>query len=134
MIHRRAKSHRVVAWLALLAMGLMLFAPLVSRALESASAMPAMSMADCMDMPGMAPNQADHASGKHHQEAARDPASPSTDACGYCSLLFHSPALAVTVPVLPVALPLTAAALQVRIFRIPALRLPARRSRGPPLA
>jgi len=96
--------------------------------------MPAMSMADCMDIPGMASSQADHASGKHVQDAVPDPASPSTDACGYCSLLFHSPALAATVPVLPAALPLTATALQARVFRISALRLPARRSRGPPLA
>lgn len=133
MLHRRAKRHRIVAWLARLAVGMMLFAPLVSRVLVAFSVMPAMTMAHDMAMPGMVQHQADHASANGNH-APHDPAPPSTDACGYCSLLFHSPALTVTVLVLPQVIPPTAVRWEATALRASALRLPARRSRGPPLA
>lgn len=117
----------------MLAVGLMLFAPLVSRVLVAFSVMPAMTMGHDMAMPGMVQHQADHASGKCNHDAPHDPAPPSTDACGYCSLLFHSPALTVTILVLPPAIPATAAPWESMVLRASALRLPARRSRGPPL-
>jgi hypothetical protein len=134
LIHRRAKLQRLLAGLAMLAMGLMIFVPLLSRALVAFSTIPVMTMADGMVMPGMAPHQANLAFGQRNRGAPHDPAPPSTDACGYCSLLFHSPALAATVPVLPPALPPAATPLQSGAFRVLALRLPAQRSRGPPLA
>lgn len=118
----------------MLAMGLMLFAPLVSRVLVTLSVMPAMTMADDMAMPGMDTSHAHHAPDNCSHGAPHDPAPPSTDACGYCSLLFHSPALAVTVPVLPPALPTATALPQAMVFRAPALERLDRRSRGPPLA
>ncbi|KRE89484.1 hypothetical protein ASG87_03915 [Frateuria sp. Soil773] len=118
----------------MLALGLMLFAPLISRFLVAFSVVPAMTMTDGMAMPGMVQHQADHASGKRNHGAPHDPATPSTDACGYCSLLFHSPALTATVPVLPPALPATTALSQAMAFHAPALRLLDRRSRGPPMA
>ena len=117
----------------MLAIGLMLFAPLVSRILVAMSIMPTMSMADGMAMQGVAESQAHHASDKSNG-APHDPAPPSTDACGYCSLLFHSPAVAVTIPALPLVLPTTSAPLQGVVFRMSALRRLERRSRGPPLA
>ena len=45
----------------MLAMGLMLFAPLVSRVLVALSVMPTMTMAGDMAMPGMAQSHAHHA-------------------------------------------------------------------------
>jgi len=118
----------------MLATGLMLFAPLISRVLVAFSVMPAMTMADCTAMPSMAQHQADHTVGTQGRGAPQNPAPPSTDACGYCSLLFHTPVLAVTVPVLPPVLSPALAPLQARVFSIPAVHLPAQRSRGPPLA
>lgn len=114
----------------MLAVSLLLFAPSVSRVLVAFSPMPAMSMAA-----GVAQHHAVHAPGKCAHDPLHGPALPSTDACGYCSLLFHSPALAATVLVLlPLALPAATAHAQAMAFHAPVLRLLDRRSRGPPLA
>ena len=117
LLHKRAQC-RGVTWLALFALGLILFVPTISRTLASASATTGM-------------NCSMHGGTPHHSHS---PATPLTlDACGYCTLMCHSPALTMgvtlTVPVLLVA------PLAIRGSRqdTPLGVLLEQRSRGPPL-
>lgn len=77
-------------------MGLLMAAPTVSRTLMALSVIPAMQMSGPEMSPAAGPADAD----VHHHGAPRTPAPPTTDACGYCSLMFHSPALATVALVL----------------------------------
>lgn len=132
IVFRKRSRRRLVAWMAIAAMGLLMVLPTVSRSLEALSLVPPMgSMQGAMDMP-MAPDCPAHQAGESHHHGT--PAAPSTDACGYCSLMFHSPALAwATLPLLP-ALPSTPLRAQSVVPDAPTLPPLTRRSRGPPLA
>jgi hypothetical protein len=79
-MRRVAAQRRFVAWLAIAAMALLVFAPDISRYLMAAHAMPALA-ADCPEHAG----HADHG-------ATPDPhAITHGDACGYCTLFGHTP-------------------------------------------
>lgn len=124
MVVRRRPYRRFVAWLASVALGLLMLTPTVSRTLVSMSLVPAMDMAaDC---------SMHHAGG--HAGAPHRPVPPSVDDCGYCTLLYHSPALtwvvAVLTPVVPAVLP----AVSHTAPTAPTLRPLDVRSRAPPRA
>jgi hypothetical protein len=100
---RLKSSRRYVAWLALLAMALIVVMPAISRV------MPMDSMAG---MPGMSGMTSTDVACPHHdlQAATKHPEAPSAPAdpmarCGYCVLLSHTPILAssVVVHVVPAA-------------------------------
>lgn len=134
IVFRKRSCRRLVAWVAIAAMGLLMVLPTVSRSLEALSLVPAMDMSMSthggMNMSKVPDCPAHQAGERHH----RTPEAPSTDACGYCSLMFHSPALAwATLPLLP-ALPSTPLRAHVIVPAAPTLLPLVRRSRGPPLA
>lgn len=116
------------AWLALLAMGLLVFAPTVSRSLEAlgqhrqaAAQFHEHAMADM----GTA----------HHQgEPAHTHSHDSFDVCGYCSLLHDSPALLWAVAALLATVPSAAPATPSPLPFPPYLRPLDLCPRGPPLA
>jgi hypothetical protein len=91
----RPRLHRRIAWLAMLAIWLIVVAPVVSQ-IHAASAAPSMDDACPMRM--------DHAAMGHGDPTI--PASPDRhpqpmEKCGYCFLLAHSPVMpGVGVPVL----------------------------------
>lgn len=119
----RKRAHRSIAtWLAFLAIGLILFAPTVSRTLAFATTASASMDMDCPM----------HAAMHHGGQSPDAPQAP--DPCGYCTLMCHSPALA-TGLVLTI-LPLPAAPFAVRDTQrdAPLSTLLERRSRGPPSA
>jgi len=118
LLHRRAQRS-AVTWLALFALGLILCVPTISRTL--AFALNAGTAVDC----------AMH--GSMHQGGQSPDAPQTLDACGYCTLMCHSPVLTTgltfTVPALP------AAPLAIRDLRraAPLPVLLEQRSRGPPV-
>jgi hypothetical protein len=77
---RRKISRRYVAWLALLAMALIVVMPAISRVMP----MPG--------MPGMDVACTHHMAGMHHPGAPDTPADPTVKCC-YCVLLHHLPVL-----------------------------------------
>jgi hypothetical protein len=112
---RITRSHRYIAWLAMLAMAFVVVVPVVSRMMPMTGAMPGME--------GACP--------EHVSLGARQPATPHAPAdpmerCGYCFLLHHSPLLSssVLVHVLPAAPERDA----------PVVALPADRSHAPLLS
>jgi len=120
LLHKRAQRS-AVTWLALFALGLILFVPTISRTVAFASiAGTAMGM-DCAMHGAM-----------HHGGQPPD-APQALDACGYCTLMCHSPVLTtgltLTVPSLPAA-PL---AIRDRRRDAPLPVLLEQRSRGPPV-
>jgi len=136
VFRRRTSAQRFVAWLALAAMALIAVVPTVSRSLVALSLAPPMSMAmdGGMAMPGMAHDPASHAAGRRGHAMPHAPVPPSTDACGYCVLMYHSPALAaVALVLLPLRLP-ALAPVRPAARRAPVPRRLDVRSRGPPLA
>lgn len=121
---RRARRRALGSWLALAALGLLLFAPTVSRTLQAFAAPPA--QLDCSHgMRGHAGMPMPMPAGSHDHVL---------DACGYCSLLHDSPALPWAVATLPPAPPARAASGPCRLPRPPILRPLEVCSRGPPLA
>lgn len=95
---RKRTTQRFIAWLAIAAMALLAFAPTVSRTLLSPTAAHDMGMGMAMD------HSAHHASHGHRQPGPDAPSHDPTDACGYCSLISHSPAVLAAAPSLPPAL------------------------------
>lgn len=93
---RLGEHRRVVAWLAFVAIWLTIVAPVVSRVMPVQAAMPAMAGMACPEHMGHATDP-----GTPH------PHPPSTEKCGYCTLIGHSPVLA-TAAWVPALLPQTA--------------------------
>lgn len=92
----RLKTSRVyVAWLAMLAMALIVVMPAISRVMPMTVAMPGMD-APCP--------QHDHQASAQHPDSPGTPADPM-ERCGYCVLLSHTPLLtaSVIVHVVPAA-------------------------------
>ena len=122
VLRRRAKR-QPIAWLAWLAMALLIVAPLVSRVLPASASMAhAMMGGDCAHATADAGHASKHGGGQ-------DP----TDCCGYCALLGqHSLLAAHTILHLLPAAPREAVAV---VYQVPSLEPPARlwaRPRGPP--
>ncbi len=97
-IFRKASDSRLVAWLALVAMWLVVVMPVLSRSMP----MPMQSMG-AMAAGG---ELSAHGFSEHHPPTSPAPSS-TLDKCGYCSLFCHSPMVAgnalLTPP--PLALP-----------------------------
>lgn len=120
LLHKRA--HRSIAtWLAYLALGLIMFAPTVSRTLAFATAGSGMGM-DCSM----------HAAAHPHGPSPDAPHTP--DVCGYCTLMCHSPALATGLVLVVFPPPAAPFAIRDPQRDAPLPALLERRSRGPPLA
>lgn len=136
---RKRTQRRLVVWLASFALGLLLFAPSVSRVLY---AWPA----DDAAMPVMAGGHAGHAGHEHagmpdHAGMAEHPNVPGHpgmplqgDVCGYCTLMCHNPVLASALAFVILPLPKVPAAATVAAAGAPIPALLDRRSRGPPTA
>jgi len=122
-VSRRRALRKPIAWLAWLAMALLIVAPLVSRILPTAPA----AMAQAMGMGH--PHAGANTGHPPRHDGTRDP----TDCCGYCVLFGRQSLLAAhTILYLLPAAPLVAVA---TVYRIPSLEPPARlwaRPRGPP--
>lgn len=88
---RRRTPQRLVAWLAIVAMWLLVAAPTISRTLPATDAWPELG-AWCTG----------HGLDEHHPSTPDAPALHA-DACGYCALLGHSPLLTGAVLATPVA-------------------------------
>lgn len=120
---RKRSYQRFIAWLAVVAMGMVVVLPTVSRALASPATLSAVATGE-----GCA---------AHQREAAprRDPLpSHGTDACGYCTLASHSPVV-MGHAIAPLrSLPATPFAAQYGDLQIPSPISPEAHSRGPPLA
>jgi hypothetical protein len=116
VVVRLRTSRLYVAWLAMLAMALIVVMPAISRVMPMTGAMPGMD-ASCP--------YHDHQASTRHPDAPGTPADP-TERCGYCVLLSHTPLLTanVIVHVVPAA-PNVAA---------PVVALPADRSETPQLS
>jgi hypothetical protein len=107
---RRAIQRRCVAWLAIAAMALVAFAPGISQYLVAVHAMTSVD-ALCPEHAV----QADHAHAGHG--TPDKPMGEHGDACGYCTLLCHS-------PVTPTVFRLPAIATQMRAdapIRVPVI-------------
>jgi hypothetical protein len=123
---RRKAKRQPLAWLAWLAMALLIVAPLVSHVLPASASMAhaahAMMGADCP-----------HGTMDGGHASRRDGTQDPTDCCGYCVLFGQQSLLAtcVILHLLPAA-PREAVAV---VYRLPSLEPPARlwaRPRGPP--
>ena len=79
---QRKPSRQLVAWLALLAIALIVVMPAVSRVMPMSAS-----------MPGMGASCPEHQAGTKHPDSPSSPSDP-TDKCGYCVLLNHAPLLA----------------------------------------
>jgi len=129
----------MVAWLAIAAMGLLALVPTVSRVLASPTTAAIMAMDMAMPMPGDAAKASDadcptHHAGHEHRQAPPDAGQPqSMDACGYCSLMSHSPALMASALVLPPALPVVSPSILHVVPDAPSAAPLVTHSRGPPL-
>ncbi|WP_157971311.1 DUF2946 family protein [Dyella sp. C9] len=122
-MHRRSPRRRFAAWLALVAIGLLLFAPTVSRTLLAMSAAPDLG-AWCTG----------HGLDRPHGQPATPEQSVTGDACDYCVLLGHGPALASTFGVAIHALAPASLALPAATAPAPPPTPLTLHSRGPPLA
>lgn len=122
-VSRKRAQRGLFAWLAIAALGLLLVAPTVSRTLA------AMSPALTADAPGMG-----HGSSDTHPAAHQDPAAPHPmDACGYCTLMSHSPAVTAVAMASLTALPASLPVMALLPQRAPQLLPLDTRPRGPPL-
>lgn len=125
MIHKR--SHRgLVAWLAFVALGLALFAPSFSKVLQPGHGNDAVAMSM-----GVCP---EHAAHLPHAGMPEHPGAPSDDeACGYCTLMCHSPALTSGLSFAVPPLPATPFSVAFGGTQAPVPPLLDQRSRGPPV-
>jgi hypothetical protein len=106
------------------ALALLLVVPTVSRTLVALSA----ASSACATCP-------DQAATDTHPPAHHDPMAPAAlDACGYCTLMSHSPVLTTALVALLPAVPASRPATTLVIQSAPLVRLPDARPRGPPLS
>ena len=148
---KRHLHRRIAAWLALLAVGLMVAAPGISQVLRSRTGFVELG-AWCEGRAGLVTRAAPPAvdfgglrgmtgSSVHSATAGMDPSAPddmggmSMDACGYCSLFCHAPTVPATVAFMPMLVPATT----VPPAEVPASplpmppRTPVAEPRGPPV-
>ena len=93
-VPRTRTQQRFATWLAMLALGLLLFAPTVSRTVQALEHSP--DGAWCSE----------HTMGNaHHPSESGHAGSHVLDACAYCSLLSDNPALPWALTVLPALVP-----------------------------
>lgn len=85
--HKRTQRG-LVRWLAFMALALIVFAPTVSRTLDARAQDREAAVLD-----SNCPGDGD-AARTHHSGMPEHPALPDGDACGYCTLMSHSPPLA----------------------------------------
>jgi hypothetical protein len=127
----------MVAWLVIAAMGLLALVPTVSRVLASPTTAAIMAMDMAMPMDAAKASDADcptHLAGHDHRQAPPDAGQPlSMDACGYCSLMSHSPALLASALVLPPALPIVSPSIAHVVPDASSAAPLVTHSRGPPL-
>ena len=124
---RKHAQRGFVMWLALVALGLVLFVPSISRVLYawSAQGTAMVSMAN------------EHASRTHHEHPGMPghpgPGMPTNgDVCSYCTLMCHSPVLASGLAFTILPLPKTPYLTTLGKVRAPVAALLERHSRGPP--
>jgi hypothetical protein len=130
---RKRTQRRFVVWLASVALGLLLFAPSISRVLYAWSANDA-------DIAALAGEPAGHLAHGHagmpdHPGMPERPGVPSNgDVCGYCTLMCHNPVLASALAFVILPPPRTPYSTAFAETRAPVPVLLDRRSRGPPVA
>lgn len=131
MIRKRAQRRFV--WLASAALGLLLFAPSISRVLYAWSA----SVATVAEMAGGHDGHAVHgqAGMPDHPRMPDHPGMPMNgDVCGYCTLMCHNPVLASALAFIIMPLPRAPYSTVPEPGSASIPNLLDRRSRGPPLA
>jgi Protein of unknown function (DUF2946) len=124
---RRAIQRRFVAWLAIAAMALVAFAPGISQYLV---AVHAMSSVDAL-----CPEHAVLAHQGHSDHGSPDkPSGEHGDACGYCTLLSHSPVTPTVFRLATIAMPVHAdAPIRVSAIHSDAAVILSAEPRGPPV-
>ena len=148
---KRHLHRRIAAWLALLAVGLMVAAPGISQVLRSRTGFVELGAwcegraglvtravpiaLESSDMPGIARSSVHSAMSGMDHAAGSDMGDMSKDACGYCSLFCHAPTVPATVAFMPMLVP-AAMALPAEVPASPlpmAPRTPVAVPRGPPV-
>lgn len=130
---RKRTQRRFVVWLASVALGLLLFAPSISRVLYAWSANDA-------DIAALAGEPAGHLAHGHagmpdHPGMPERPGVPSNgDVCGYCTLMCHNPVLASALAFIVLPLPRAPYSTVPEQGSTSIHGLLDRRSRGPPVA
>ncbi|SDI98715.1 Protein of unknown function [Pseudomonas delhiensis] len=134
-MRRHSAQYRLASWLAVMALGLLLFAPTFSRTLEAVEHSPPPQGAWCsahdMGQMPMDHGAMQQAPAGDHGGMAHDSLDP---ACGYCTLLHDSPALLWAIAMAPALGPVNAQAPPPALPLPPFLHLLDVRPRGPPLA
>ncbi|NWB95524.1 DUF2946 domain-containing protein [Pseudomonas gingeri] len=122
---RTRTQRRFGTWLAMLALGLLLFVPTISRTVQALEQQP--GGAWC-------PMHAMDSSQPHSGESGHAGTHDMLDACAYCSLFHDSPALPWAIAVLPPLVPATSTAIFCKTAT-PAYQWPLNLCpRGPPQA
>ena len=124
---RRVIQRRFVAWLAIAAMALVAFAPGISQYLVAAHAMSSVD--------ALCPEHAALAHSGHSDHGTPDKqAGEHGDACGYCTLLSHSPATPTVFRLPTIAMPVRAdAPILVPAIHSDGAVILSAQPRGPPL-
>lgn len=120
---KRHLHRRIAAWLALLAVGLMVVAPGISQVLRSRAGFAELGAwcegragltvqagpmaVDLSGMPGMTMSPEHSMMAGMDHAAGNDMGNMSMDACGYCSLFCHAPTVPSTVAFMPMLVPAT---------------------------
>ena len=139
---KRHLHRRIAAWLALLAVGLVVASPGISQVLRSRSGFAELG-AWCEGRAGLVTRAAPVAvdlsgmpamTGMDHNGGS-DMGDMSMDACGYCSLFCHAPTVPATVAFMPMLVPAaTVLPAEVPASPLPmAPRTPVAVPRGPPV-
>ncbi|WP_250626292.1 DUF2946 domain-containing protein [Pinirhizobacter soli] len=136
---KRHLHRRIAAWLALLAVGLMVAAPGISQVLRSRASFAELG-AWCEGRAGLVTRAAPVADASGTTASSTHSAMAgmgdmSMDACGYCSLFCHAPTVPATVAFMPMLVPATTAIpAEVPASPLPmAPRTPVAEPRGPPV-
>lgn len=124
---RRAIQRQFVAWLAIAAMALVAFAPGISQYLVAAHAM---SSVDALCPEHTAPLHHEHSDhGVPDKQAAEH-----GEACGYCTLLCHSPVTPTVFRLPAIAMPVRAdAPMRVPVIHSDSAVILSAEPRGPPV-
>lgn len=130
---RKRTQRRFVVWLASVALGLLLFAPSISRVLYAWSANDAAIAAMAGEPAGHLAHG--HAGMPDHPGMPERPNVPSNgDVCGYCTLMCHNPVLASALAFIVLPLPRAPYSTVPEQGSASVPSLLDRRSRGPPAA